>query len=140
MVFAERNVLDSRKDNFSGHLADFAEGKQVLRMSANLPTLFEMSQHFYLDGNLSTDFAFALDFEIAVCSVDVVNREVRRLGITKTAGSHQYGQAPEYRIVDHHEKKDFPLQQNLKPSPFFLRIKDIQERSGQIRGPLAENQ
>ena len=98
--FAERNVFGSEKNDFAGRLADLAEGKQELRMSVNLPALFEMGQHFSLDGNLSDLTAFPFDDQISICSVDVMNREMGCFGITEAAGVHQFGQDSEYQIVN----------------------------------------
>ena len=139
--FAERNVFGSEKNDFAGRLADLAEGKQELRMSVNLPALFEMGQHFSLDGNLSDLIAFPFDDQISICSVDVMNREMGCFGITEAAGVHQFGQDSEYQIVDQREKvSDFLLRQNLPVSPVFLRMKDVQERSEQIQSLLIEKQ
>ena len=67
-------------------------------MPVKLPASFEMSQHFCLDGDLPTGSALALDFEISVSPVDVVNRKVGCLGITKTAGIQQLRQNSENRV------------------------------------------
>ena len=61
--------------------------------------------------------------------VDVMNREMGCFGITETAGVHQFGQNPEYQIVNQREKvSDFPLRQYFPVSPVFFRMKDVQER------------
>ena len=139
--FAERNVFGSEKNDFAGRLADLAEGKQELRMSVNLPALFEMGQHFSLDGNLSDLTAFPFDDQISICSVDVMNREMGCFGITEAAGVHQFGQDSEYQIVNKREKvSDFLLRQNLPVSRVFLWMKDVQERSEQIQSLFVEKQ
>ena len=139
--FAERNVLCPGKNDFAGRLADLAEGKQEFRMSVKLPTLFEMSQHFSLDRDLPDLTTFSFDDQISVCPVDVMNREMGCFGITETAGVHQFGQNPEYQIVDQREKVfDFPLRQYFPVSPVFFRMKDVQERSEQIQSLLIQEQ
>ena len=129
LCFAERNVLGSGKFDFAGRLADFAERKQEFGMSVKLPTLFEMGQQFCLDRNLPDLTTFSFDDQISVCPVDVMNREMGCFGITETAGVHQFGQNPEYQIVNQREKvSDFPLRQYFPVSPVFFRMKDVQER------------
>lgn len=141
LCFAERNEFSTGKNGITGCLADLAEGKQEFRMSVKLPASFEMSQHFCLDGNLSDLTAFPFDDQISICSVDVMNREMGCFGITEAAGVHQFGQNSEYQIVDQREKVfDFPLRQNLPVSSVFLRMKDVQEWSGQIQSLLIEKQ
>jgi hypothetical protein len=66
LCFAERNELCPRKNDFASCFADLAEGKQELRMSMNLPALFEMGQHFSLDGNLPDLTAFPFDDQISI--------------------------------------------------------------------------
>ena len=95
----ERNELCPRKNDFAGRLTNLAEGKQEFRMPVKLPASFEMSQHFCLDGNLPTGSTLALDFEIAVCPINVMNREVGCFGISKPAGIQQLRQNSENRIV-----------------------------------------
>ena len=98
LCFAERNVFGPGKKDFAGRLTNLAEGKQEFRMPVKLPASFEMSQHFCLDGDLPTGSALALDFEISVSPVDVVNRKMGCLGITKTAGIQQLRQNSENRV------------------------------------------
>ena len=99
LCFAERNVFGPRKNDFAGRLTNLAEGKQEFRMPVKLPASFEMSQHFCLNGNLPTGSTLALDFEIAVCPINVMNREVGCFGISKPAGIQQLRQNSENRIV-----------------------------------------
>lgn len=94
----ERNVFGPGKKDFAGRFTNLTEGKQEFRMPVKLPASFEMSQHFCLDGNLPTGSALALVFEISVSPVDVVNRKVGCLGITKTAGIQQLRQNSENRV------------------------------------------
>ena len=100
LCFADRNEFRTGKDDIASCLADLAERKQEFLMSVNLPASFEMSQHLCLDGNFSTGSAFALDLEITVSPINIMNREMGCLGITETAGIHQLRHCSGNRIFN----------------------------------------